>query len=323
RARAKGCLPMIGSELEFYLLRETYDTAREKNYHNLAMFGSYVEDYHIFQGAKEEIVHRDIRNFMERSGVPIESSKGEWGPGQHEINLRYTDALEMADRHTIYKHGAKEIAMAKGFSLTFMAKFDSALAGSSCHLHSSLWDLEGQKNRFWAKDKPSDLFRHWLGGQMALGKEFSLFYAPTINSYKRYQSATFAPTKIAWAHDNRTCGFRVLGESNGLRVENRIPGADANPYLAFAATIAAGLYGIERKIEPPEQTHGNAYTQTQIPGVPRSLEEAIAELTNSKAAHEAFGPEVVEHYLHYAECEAATHRKAVTCWEKARYFERI
>lgn len=323
RARSLGYSTMMGSELEFYLLKETYESAREKNYHNLALFGSYVEDYHILQGTKEEIVHRDIRNLMEQSSVPVESSKGEWGPGQHEINLRYAAAMEMADRHTIYKHGAKEIAMAKGFALTFMAKYDSALAGSSFHLHSSLWDGEGRKNLFWSNNKASDLFRYWLGGQMKLAREFSFFYAPTINSYKRYQSGTFAPTKIAWAQDNRTCGFRALGEAGSARIENRIPGADANPYLAMAATIAAGLYGIEHKIEPPAETQGNAYSQAGIPNVPFSLEEAVRELEKSRIAQEVFGADVVEHYLHYAQAELSAYRKAVTSWEKARYFERI
>ncbi|MDE2313840.1 MAG: glutamine synthetase, partial [Elusimicrobia bacterium] len=270
RARAAGFSLKMASELEFYLFRETYESAKAKGYQNLEHFGSYIEDYHILQGAKEEFVVGEIRNMMETSGVPVETSKGEWGPGQHEINLDFAPALEMADRHMIYKHGAKEIAMAKGVSLTFMAKVDSRLAGSSCHIHTSLWDAPGKKNLFWEGGKPSRLFRHFLGGQMALAKELAYFFAPTVNSYKRYQSATFAPTAVAWARDNRTCGFRVVGEGASLRIENRIPGADANPYLAFAAAIGAGLYGIKKKIEPPAEFRGNAYESAAVPAVPKS-----------------------------------------------------
>ena len=278
----------------------------------------------MLQGTRAEPVVGEIRRQMEAAGIPVEASKGEWGPGQHEINLGYSTALEMADRHTIYKHGAKEIAMKQGVSLTFMAKFDSALAGSSCHLHSSLWDASGRRNLFWdnAKKGPSRLFTHFLGGQMAMAREFSLFFAPTINSYKRYQSATFAPTRIAWAHDNRTCGFRIIGEGESYRIENRIPGADANPYLAFAAAIASGIQGIERKIEPPVELKGNAY-KARVPAVPGSLAEAAAAFKDSRAAVACFGQGVVDHYYHAAQAELAAHSKAVSCWERNRYFERI
>ena len=324
RAKAKGFLVKTASELEFYLFKETFESARQKNYLHLDHHGWYIEDYHMLQGTREEYVVGEIRRQMEAAGIPVECSKGEWGPGQHEINLGYTDALEMADRHTVYKHGAKEIAMARGSSLTFMAKFDSALAGSSFHLHSSLWDPAGRRALFWdaAKKRPTDHFRHFLGGLMSLARELSIFYAPTINSYKRYQSATFAPTRIAWAHDNRTCGFRLVGEGDAFRVENRIPGADANPYLAFAATIAAGLYGIEHKIEPPKELHGDAYN-ANVAHVPSSLEEAVGLFEKSKAAREAFGEGVVKHYLHAANAEVDAWKKAVTGWERERYFERI
>ncbi len=321
-AAAKGYSLKMASELEFYIFRETYESAQRKAFHNLEHFGSYIEDYHILQGAKEEFLVGEIRNQMEASGIPVETSKGEWGPGQHEINLSYADPIEMADRHTIYKHGAKEIAMAKGTSLTFMAKYDSKIAGSSCHVHASLWDKAGSKPLFWEGGKPSKLFRWFLGGQMALARELGFFFAPSVNSYKRYQAGTFAPTRIAWARDNRTCGFRVVGEGGSFRIENRLPGADANPYLAFAATIGAGLYGIARRIEPPAEIRGNAY-EAEVEPVPKTLYEAIELLEKSGAAREILGEAVFAHYLHTAKTEQAAFDRAVTCWERERNFERI
>jgi len=322
RARQRGFTLKMASELEFYLFRETYESAQKKNWTGLEHHGTYIEDYHILQGTREEHVVGEIRNQMEAAGIPVECSKGEWGPGQHEINLEYSSPVGMADRHTIYKHGAKEIAMQKGCALTFMAKFDSRLAGSSCHIHASLWDAAGRKSAFLEAGKPGKNFRWFLGGMMSLAREFSFFFAPTTNSYKRYQAATFAPTRIAWARDNRTCGFRVVGEGDSLRIENRIPGADANPYLAFAATIAAGLHGIKNKIEPPPKLEGNAYESAVSP-VPKTLAEAVALLEKSRAAREAFGDEVFEHYVHAAKAELAAHDRAVTDWEKGRLFERV
>jgi len=322
RAEKMGYSLKMATELEFYLFRETYESASKKNWTNLEHFGTYIEDYHILQGTRVEGVVGEIRNQMEAAGVPVETSKGEWGPGQHEINLEYSTPVDMADKHTIYKHGAKEIAMSKGCALTFMAKFDSRLAGSSCHIHASLWDKAGKKNMFSEGGKPTKEFRWFLGGQMALAREFAFFTAPSTNSYKRYQAATFAPTRIAWARDNRTCGFRVVGEGNSLRIENRIPGADVNPYLALAATIASGLHGIKHKIEPPDALEGNAY-ESSVQPVPKTLAEAISLLEGSKAARAAFGDEVYKHYLHAAKSEAAAHDRAVTDWEKGRNFERI
>ena len=322
RAAKAGFSVKAASELEFYLFRETYESAQKKSWHGLETFGTYIEDYHILQGAKEEFVNAEIRNLMEVSGIPVETSKGEWGPGQHEINLGYAGALEMADRHATYKHGAKEIAISKGVSMTFMAKFDSRLAGSSCHIHASLWDKAGKKPLFWEGGKPSRLFRHFLGGMMALARDLSFFFAPTVNSYKRYQASTFAPTRIAWGKDNRTCGFRVVGEGDSCRIENRIPGADVNPYLALAATIGAGLYGIKNKIEPPAELKGNAY-EAQVQPVPKTLNEAIACLEGSKAAREILGEKVFKHYLHTAKAEQAAFDRAVTCWERERNFERV
>lgn len=325
RAAKAGLRFMMGSELELYLFKDSFEAAGKKGYHGLQPMGSYIEDYHILQGTKEEFVVREIRNQLEKVGVPVEASKGEWGLGQQEINLRCADPLEMADRHTIYKHRAKEIAFEKRVSVTYMAKYDAKSAGSSFHLHSSLWDRFGRRNLLWDPKAlgPSRTFRHALAGQMALARDFSLFFAPTVNSYKRYQAATFAPTRIAWGRDNRTCGFRIVGEGPSFRVENRIPGADANPYLAFAATIAAVLHGIERKLSPPSEFHGNAYKAEGVPEVPKSLAEATGWWRGSQAARDAFGAEVHRHYLRAAESEQQAFDRAVTCWELARYFERI
>ena len=325
RAAAKGYRILVASELEFVLFKDSYETAKKKHYLDLEPIGYYAEDYHILQTTKEEFVHRDIRNGMLGAGIVVESSKGEWSPGQQEINLRYGEPIPTADDHVIYKNGAKEIAHAKGVSLTFMAKYDMNQAGSSFHLHSSVWDEAGTRNLFHAEGAPhgSALFRHWVAGQLALARELAWFYAPYVNSYKRYQPATFAPTRIAWSWDNRTTGFRVCGSGQSLRIENRLPGADANPYLAFAVTIAAGLYGIERQLEPPPLYVGNAYDDTSLPQVPRSLREAVAALEQSPTAREVFGDRVYEHYLHTAHTELEAFDRVVTNWELERNFERI
>jgi glutamine synthetase len=325
RARRAGYRVMVASELELYLFKESFAEARARRYHDLTPVSQYLEDYHIFQTTKEEGLVRAIRNGMEGAGVPVEFSKGEWGCGQEEINLRYAEALEMADRHALYKHGVKEIAHAQGVSVTFMAKYDMGAAGSSFHLHSSLWDPAGKRNLFAEKGKRlgSPLFGQWLAGQMAMARELSYFYAPYVNSYKRYQAGSFAPTRIVAGWDNRTCGFRLCGEESGFRVENRIPGADANPYLAFAATIAAGLHGLGKRLKPPTVYEGNAYEDASLPQVPKTLREAIEELAGSRVAREALGPEVVEHYLHTARLEQQAFDQVVTCWELTRNFERI
>ncbi len=326
RAAKMGYRVKTASELELYLFKESFDEARAKRYHGLTPVSSYLEDYHILQTSREEPFVRAIRNGMEAARVPVEFSKGEWGRGQEEINLRYADALEMADRHVLYKHGVKEIAWQQGCSVTFMAKYDMGAAGSSFHLHSSVWDPAGRKNLFAAKDgsrRGTALFQQWLAGQMAMAREFAYFYAPTVNAYKRYQAGSFAPTRIAWGWDNRTCGFRICGESGGFRVENRIPGADANPYLAFAATIAAGLRGVEGKMAPPAMFDGNAYEDTRLAQVPKTLRDALGELEASTAAREAFGPKVVEHYLQHGRLEQQAYDQSVTDWELIRLFERI
>jgi glutamine synthetase len=328
RAAAQGYVVKTAAELELYCFRETFEEARAKRYQGLTPFSTYLEDYHIFQTTKEEPLVRAIRNGMEAADVPVETSKGEWGRGQEEINLVYAEALEMADRTALYKHGAKEIAHLHGCSLTFMAKYDMRAAGSSFHLHSSLWDKGGRKSLFAANGKSPKaslppLFGHWLAGQMAMARELAYFYAPGVNSYKRYQSGSFAPTRVAAGWDNRTCGFRLCGEGSAFRVENRIPGADANPYLAFAATIAAGLHGLGAKLKTPRLYEGNAYEDATLSQVPKTLREAIAELERSKIARAAFGDRVLDHYLHAARLEQQAFDQVVTDYELIRNFERI
>jgi glutamine synthetase len=260
------------------------------------------------------------------AGIPVEFSKGEFGRGQHEINVTYADALEAADNHAIYKHGVKEIAAANGVAATFMAKYTMAEAGSSCHLHSSLWSKNGKDSRMWDAEAPNHMsktFNHYLGGLMGTTREMSILFAPFVNSYKRYQLGSWAPTAIVWSHDNRTCGFRVVGEGKGNRVESRIPGGDANPYLAFAATIAGGLHGIKNKVEAPEIFHGNAYEAKDVPRVPTSLHEAVDAFGASDVAREAFGDLVYEHLLNTAAQEQVIFdNNCVTDWELIRYFER-
>jgi len=320
RAAKLGYRVKTASELEFYLYKDTYDSAAKKHFHDLEPAGAYLEDYHILQTTKEEPIIQAIRNGMEGAGIPVENSKGEWGRGQAEINLRYADALEMADRHVIYKNGAKEIAYLKGASITFMAKPHTDRAGSSCHLHSSFWDKSGKRNLFGQNE---DLFGHYVAGQIALGRSLGLWFAPTVNSYKRYQSGSFAPTRLVCGKDNRTCGLRVIGEGNSKRLENRIPGADANPYLAFAATIAAGLHGIERKLKAPSYFTGNAYETPGLAEVPKTLREATEVFKSEPLLKKIFGEEVIEHYAHAAQLEQAAYDQNVTCWELHRYFERI
>src|SRR5216117_3383787 len=329
RGASMGYVVKTAAELVLSCFKESFEAARAKRHHDLTPVSGYLEDYHILQTSKEEPLIRAIRNGMEGADVPVETSKGEWGRGQEEINLRYAEALEMADRTVLYKHGAKEIAHLQGCAVTFMAKYDRAAAGSSFHLHSSLWDKTGRKALFAATGSGapprggSPLFGHWLAGQLVLARELAYYYAPSVNSYKRYQSGSFAPTRIVAGWDNRTCGFRLCGAGQALRVENRIPGADANPYLAFAATIAAGLHGVASRLKAPKLYEGNAYEDETLPQVPKTLREAIAELERSKIARAAFGERVVEHYLHTARLEQQAFDQAVTDWELMRNFERI
>ncbi len=325
RAEAAGYVVKMATELEFYVFDETYESAADKNYHDLETAGWYIEDYHILQTSKGEPLIRAIRNGMEGAGIPVESSKGEWGPGQQEINLRYASALEMADRHAIYKNGAKEIAHLHGKAITFMAKWNDDFAGNSCHLHSSLWHATSRAPLFGDESDPrgmSALFRWYLAGQVELAREMTYFLAPYINSYKRFQAGSFAPTKAVWGTDNRTVGFRALGPGSATRVECRIPGADANPYLAMAATIAAGLHGIEQRLELGAEFTGDAYAAADAPDVPATLREALEALDGSRILREALGDRVIEHYLHAGRWEQSEHDRRVTDWDLRRNFER-
>lgn len=325
RLAKHGVTAKMGSELEFYLFDEPFETAHEKGYRDLKTAGWYSEDYHVFQTTKEEQVIREIRNGMEQAGIPVEFSKGEWGPGQEEINLRFAEALEMADRHTIYKNGVKEIAWAHNKAVTFMAKWNNDLAGSSCHIHSSLWRSDDDSPVFWDEKAPhgmSKTSRWFLAGQLKLASDMTYFLAPFINSYKRFQTGSFAPTKAIWSVDNRTAGFRVIGQGTSLRVENRIPGADVNPYLAYAAILAAGLYGIENELPLEEAVEGNAYAIPNLREVPKTLREAISALDNSAVLRDALGDAVIDHYVHAARWEQKEADRVVTDWDLVRGFER-
>ena len=316
RAAALGFTPMLGSELEFYLLKQTYEEAYAMHYRGLTPSVPYILDYHILATTYDEPFIRQIRNGMHAAGIRVETSKGEAWPGQQEVNFRFADALTMADNHAIYKNGAKEIAHLNGCSITFMAKPDHTWIGNSCHIHSSLWH-HGEPA--FADDEA--LFGRWLAGQIACFRELAVFLAPNVNSYKRYAAGSWAPTTLAWGNDNRTCGFRVVGHGRSRRVETRIPGGDVNPYLGFAAVIAAGLYGIEHGLEPPPPLEGNAY-ESDAERFPHALREAIAALERGTMARAAFGDQVIDHYLNYARTEQELFDRAVTCYERERFFER-
>jgi glutamine synthetase len=316
--KEKGYQAFAATELEHYLFRTPYRDAARQGFRDLEPAGWYLEDYHILQGTRTENFHAAARRHLKHSGVPVETSKGEWGAGQHELNVRYAETLEMADRHTVFKQCLKEVADAAGMSLTFMAKFATDRAGSSCHIHFSLW--KDGRNAF---DKQPDVFRWFLGGWLAHVPDVMVFYAPTVNSYKRYVDASWAPTRLAWSNDNRTAGFRVVGTGSATRIECRIPGADCNPYLALAASLASGLEGIRKQIAPPEAFVGDIYAAKDLPRVPYTLSQATETFVKSDFAKRAFGEEVVEHYSHFYRTEAAAYDKAVTDWERARYFERI
>jgi len=326
RAADMGLQAMIGSELEYYVFRTAYRQAAAAGYTGLEPAGWYLEDYHLLQGAREEGLHGPVRRLLNLSGVPVESSKGEWGKGQHELNLRYSDALTMADRHAIFKQCLKEVADRMGLSVTFMAKYDAAQAGSSCHVHCSLWRdgrsaLAGEEE--FGPVRASKEFGWFLGGWIARVPEFMVFYAPTVNSYKRYRAGSWAPTRLAWGYDNRTAAFRVLGRGDDVRIECRLPGADCNPYLCFAAVLASGLDGIERKTVPPPLCQGDSYRTTELPRVHGSLREALERFESSAFVREALGTDVVEHYAHFFRLEQEAYDAAVTDWERRRYFEQI
>ena len=324
RAAALGFSPRMATELEFYLLRDSYEALGERRFADPSPFGWTNEDYQLLQASRAEPVYRRFRNEMAAAGVPIEFSKGEAAPGQHEINIHYDHALESADRAALFKHGAKEIAHQEGLAITFMAKPHQAWTGSSGHIHVSLWDAGGGRSLF-ATDggaEMTDTMRWFLGGLVAGARELALFTASTVNAYKRFATASWAPVNIVWGRDNRTCAFRIVGRGDALRIENRLPGADSNPYLAFAAVLAAGLCGIERRIEPPGAYRGNGYRATGVPRMPRALYEASAAWERSDLARQAFGEDVHAHYLNMARVEQEAFDAAVTDWERARYLER-
>jgi glutamine synthetase len=322
RAHSMGYVPMFGTELEFYLYKESYAEAHEKDYSGLTPTIPYILDYHILATTMDEQYIGAMRRGMHAAGIPVEFSKGEAWYGQHEINTRFADAVTAADRHTIYKNGVKEIAFLAGISATFMAKPSETDIGSSCHIHSSLQDAEDGENAFVDGEEETDVFRHYLGGLRARARELALFVAPSVNSYKRYATESWAPTSISWGRDNRTCGFRIVGHGQSRRIECRIPGADLNPYLGCAATIAAGLDGVERGTDPGPELIGNAYEAGEAEPFPSSLREAIELWEGSEFAKQAFGEAVWAHYLNYGRTEQRLFDQVVTDYERRRMFER-
>ena len=326
KAAGLGFSALAASELEYFIFNDSYRDAAANGYADLEPAGWYIEDYHALQGSRVEYFNGAVRRHLKQSGVPVENSKGEWGLGQHELNVRYADILTMSDRHVVYKQCLKEVADQMGISVTFMAKPHADQAGSSCHVHLSLW-ADG-RNAFDGDDRfgpvrCSDTFRWFLGGWLKHLPEMMVFYAPTINSYKRYQPGSWAPTRIAWSYDNRTAGFRVVGRGSSLRIESRVPGADCNPYLVYAASLASGLDGIANQIEPPAVFEGDVYAAEELPHVPRTLRDAIDLFEQSDFACRTFGDDVVDHYTHFFRVEQMAFDNAVTDWERKRYFERI
>jgi glutamine synthetase len=322
RLAERGLAAFVGTELEFIVFDDTYERAWERGYRDLTPANQYNVDYSMLGTARVERLLRRIRNEMAGAGLYVESAKGECNPGQHEIAFRFAEALSTCDNHSIYKTGAKEIAAQEGRSLTFMAKYNER-EGNSCHIHLSLRSADGDP--VLSGDGPggfSPLMEHFLAGQLACLRELTYFLAPNINSYKRFVPGSFAPTAVAWGADNRTCALRVVGHGPSLRVENRVPGGDVNPYLAVAALVASGLYGIENELPLEGEYTGNAYDSGK-PTVPSSLREAAALLGESKMAREAFGDEVIGHYLNAARVELAAFDSAVTDWERTRGFERL
>ncbi len=317
---AEGRRVEAASELEFYLFDAPYSEAGGGPLAEPTT--AYIVDYDLLGTSRDEPVLRRIRNSMNAAGVTVEGSKGEWGRGQHEVNLAHAPALEAADRHVLFKQGVKVLAAEAGLSATFMAKPATELAGSSCHLHVNLLDSEG-RNLFWDESGATRLFRSFVAGCTAYLPELALFLAPTVNSYKRFRSGTFAPVNLAWGYDNRTCGLRVVGKGQSFRVEVRVAGADANPYLALAAILTAGMQGVQEQLEPPDPVPGNAYELENVARLPSSLAEAADRLRESTLARRAFGSEVVGHYARLAELEQAEADRHVTDWERRRYFERI
>ncbi|MFI9581764.1 glutamine synthetase family protein [Streptomyces sp. NPDC052236] len=322
RLAEHGFTAHVGTELEFIVFKDTYEEAWDRNYRDLIPANQYNIDYSVLGTGRIEPLLRRIRNEMTAAGLVVESAKGECNPGQHEIVFKYDEALVTCDQHAVYKTGAKEIAAQEGVSLTFMAKYNER-EGNSCHIHLSLQDETGAN--VMAGEGPggmSQVMRYFLAGQLAALRDFSLLYAPNINSYKRFQPGSFAPTAVAWGYDNRTCALRVVGHGRSMRFENRLPGGDVNPHLAVAGLVAAGLYGIEQQLELPEACTGNAYTAGYAQ-VPTTLREAAELWETSPIAKAAFGDEVVAHYRNMARVELDAFDAAVTDWELRRSFERL
>jgi glutamine synthetase len=329
RARAAGFEALAGTELEFIVFEDTYESAWDLGYRQLTPANRYNVDYSVLGGTKVEPLLRDIRNHMYAAGLTVESAKGECNLGQHEIAFKFDEVIRTADNHSVYKTGAKEIAAAHGKSLTFMAKYDER-EGNSCHIHMSLRGTDGAIVFDNGPEDGSDrgaaggtrTFDRFAAGILATMREFTLLYAPNINSYKRFQPGSFAPTAIAWGHDNRTCALRMVGHGAGLRLENRVPGGDVNPYLAMAGMLASGLYGIEQELDLEPVFTGNAYLSDK-PRVPTSMREARDLFASSTLARQFFGDDVVDHYVNYADIELAAFEGAVTDWERVRGFERL
>src|SRR5277367_879132 len=317
RLAERGWSANAGTELEFLVFRDTYEDAWRKGYRELDPANLYNVDYSLLGTARIEPLIRKIRNDMGASGMLCEDSKGECNFGQHEINFRYADALRTADEHAIYKNGVKEIAAQEGMSITFMAKYDQR-EGNSCHIHFSLADEQGP---LFHRDR--SLFESFLAGQLAGLRELTLLLAPNVNSYKRFAAASFAPTAVAWGRDNRTCSLRVVGEGPSLRFENRVGGADLNPYMALSAIIAAGLAGVDQGLELEPVFEGNAYSAAELPRVPSSLRDARELFAASELARKALSDDVVDHYVNAADVELEAFGASVTDWERYRGFERL
>jgi glutamine synthetase len=322
KANALGWTACAATELEFVIFNESYEEAWESGYRGLSPANQYNVDYSIIGSGRVEPLLREIRNTMYAAGLTVESAKGECNLGQHEIAFKYEEIITTADNHSVYKTAAKDIAHQFGQSITFMAK-PNEREGNSCHIHMSLRGHDGELV-FWDAEKGerTPVYNHFIAGVLKTMREFTLFYAPNINSYKRFVRGSFAPTSVAWGIDNRTCAVRLVGHGQSARMENRLPGGDVNPYLALAAMLAGGLYGIEHELELEPETAGNAY-ESGAPTVPTTMREARDALAGSEIAHEVFGADVVKHYLHYADVEIAAFESSVTDWELRRGFERL
>lgn len=326
RAAAQGLAFKCAAEIEFFTFRDTYDAAWQKRYRDLVPTSRYRADYHILQSTRDEEIIGEVRQSIEAAGIEVENSKTEWGLGQQEITLRYTDPLEMADRHLLYKCWVKELLSLRGLSATFMAKPFIDEIGSSCHIHLSMWDASGQSISYNADTEShmSARFGSFVAGMVDNGRDYALMSAPTVNSYKRFRKTTFAPVQLVVGNDNRTCGYRLIGHGNSFRVESRIPGADANPYLVLAGHIASGLHGIEAASPTPPLYMDNAYENPALPRVPATMREAVGLFGGSKAVRSALGEDVHDHLKNFAENELdAFEQETVTDWELIRYFERI